>query len=180
MSQNALRSGIVVRDATDADMAAVQAIYAFHVLNGLATFEEAPPEIDEMRTRCRAVEDAGFAWLVAEEDTRIVGYSYAAPYRMRPAYRFTTEDSVYVLETARGRGIGTILLEALIDRCEKGRWRQMLAVIGDSANTASISLHRRLGFRAVGTFAAVGFKFGRWVDTVLMQRELGEGSTSLP
>jgi phosphinothricin acetyltransferase len=161
-------------------MTEVQAIYAHHVLHGLATFEEMPPSVDEMLSRRASVLSLGFPYLVAEMDGRIAGYSYATAYRARPAYRHTIENSVYVAGGLGGRGIGTALLTALIARCEAGPWRQMLAIIGNSGNTSSIALHRRLGFEHVGTLKSVGFKFGRWVDTVLMQRPLGDGDTTLP
>ncbi|CEJ15685.1 N-acyltransferase YncA [bacterium YEK0313] len=173
-------TGILVRDARPEDMVAVQAIYAHHVLHGLATFEETPPSVDEMLERRSAVLAAGLPYLAAEREGRVVGYSYATGYRPRPAYRHTIEDSVYVAEGLGGRGIGTQLLGALIARCEAGPWRQMLAVIGDSGNEGSIALHRRLGFQPAGTLRSVGFKLGRWVDTVLMQRALGDGDGSLP
>jgi phosphinothricin acetyltransferase len=174
------RPAIVVRDANETDMSAVAGIYAKHVLHGLASFEEVPPSLDEMKSRRRGVLELGLPYLVAELDGRIVGYSYATFYRTRPAYRYTVEDSVYVDEGLQGRGIGTALLAELIARCERGPWRQMLAVIGDSGNTGSIALHRRLGFRPCGTLAAVGFKFGRWVDSVFMQRALGPGDSRQP
>ncbi len=171
---------LTVRDATTQDVAAVQAIYAVHVLRGLATFEEVPPTPQEMLSRRAAVLGLGLPYLVAELDGRVVGYCYATEYRARSAYRFTVEDAVYVDANHRGRGVGRQLLEALIATCERGPWRQMLAVIGDSDNTGSIGLHRRLGFEPVGTMHAVGFKFGRWVDVVLMQRALGAGDRTLP
>jgi phosphinothricin acetyltransferase len=171
---------VAVRDATDRDMAAVQRIYAFHVINGRASFEEAPPAAAEMAARRQAVLAHGLPWLVAEVDGAVAGYAYATSYRPRPAYRHTIENSVYVADDRRGLGIGTALLESLIDRCAAGPWRQMVAVIGDRGNAGSIALHRRLGFRAVGTLAAVGFKHGRWVDTVLMQRPLGPGDAVPP
>ncbi|MGE4299215.1 MAG: N-acetyltransferase family protein [Desulfovibrionaceae bacterium] len=171
---------IIIRDATDDDMAAIQAIYAYEVLHGLATFEEIPPSVDEMRARRTGVLALGAPYLAAQLDGRVVGYSYAALYRTRPAYRHTLENSVYVSEHHRGQGIGRALLTALVARCEAGPWRQMVAVIGDSANTGSITLHTRMGFRHEGTLTAVGFKFGRWVDTVLMQRPLGVGCGTLP
>lgn len=174
------QDGLHVRDAVDADMAAIQSIYAHHVLTGLASFEEAPPVTGEMMARRAVVLGLGLPYLVAERAGRIVGYSYASTYRPRPAYRFTVEDSVYVAEGCDGRGVGTALLGALVDRCEQGPWRQMLAVIGDSGNEGSIALHRRLGFVPAGSLRAVGFKFGRWVDSVLMQRPLGPGDTTLP
>jgi phosphinothricin acetyltransferase len=133
-----------------------------------------------METRRAGVLDLGLPYLVAELDGAVVGYAYASVYRARAAYRFAIEDSVYLAEGLGGRGIGTALLAALIEGCEAGPWRQMLAVIGDSANTASIALHRRLGFEAVGTLKAVGYKLGCWVDTVFMQRSLGEGSATAP
>ena len=172
--------GLVVRDAGEHDLAAIAAIYGEHVLHGLASFEEVVPSADEMLQRWRAITERGLPYLVAEADGRIEGYSYAAPYRARSAYRFTLENSVYVAP-GRGRGgVGTRLLAELIRRCEGGPWRQMIAVIGDSGNAASIGLHRKLGFDLVGTLSAVGFKHGRWVDSVLMQRPLGEGEASLP
>ena len=169
-----------VRDAREADMAAVAEIYAHHVLNGLATFEEVPPSLAEMARRRAAIVDQGLPYLVAEIEGRVVGYSYATSYRPRPAYRYTVENSIYIAPGLQRRGIGGALLEALIARCSAGPWRQMLAVIGDSGNAGSLAVHRRAGFQPVGTLSCVGFKFGRWVDTVLMQRPLGEGSATLP
>lgn len=174
------RAPLRIRAAGEADMPAVEAIYAHHVLHGLATFEEVPPTADEMNARRQAVIAAGLPYLVAESEGRILGYCYATAYRPRPAYRHTVEDSVYVAEGHGGRGIGGALLGALIARCEEGPWRQMLAVIGNSGNEGSIGLHRRFGFETVGTLRSVGFKLGRWVDTVLMQRPLGEADRTLP
>lgn len=174
------RPAILVRDALDADMGAVTNIYGQHVLHGLASFEEAPPPLDEMQSRRAGVLKLGLPYLVAQLDGRIVGYSYATFYRTRPAYRYTVEDSVYVADGLHGRGIGTALLGELIARCERGPWRQMLAVIGDSGNTGSIALHRRLGFKPAGTLVSVGFKLGRWVDSVFMQRALGAGDSLQP
>jgi phosphinothricin acetyltransferase len=171
---------VLLRDAAEADMPAIQALYAHHVLHGIATFEEVPPSVAEMTERWAAVLKAGLPYLAAELDGRVLGYAYATAYRPRPAYRFTVEDSVYVAQGLDGRGIGGALLQALIERCERGPWRQMLAVIGNSGNAGSIALHRRLGFEAVGTLRSVGFKHGRWVDTVLMQRALGAGDGSAP
>ena len=162
----------MIREARDADNGQIAAIYAHHVLTGLASFEEAAPPQAEMLERMRAVRALGTPYLVAEEDGRVVGYSYATLYRARSAYRFTLEDSVYVREGCGGRGIGRALLRELIEGCRRGPWKQMVAVIGDSANHSSIGLHRAMGFREVGTLEAVGFKFGRWVDSVLMQRAL--------
>jgi phosphinothricin acetyltransferase len=171
---------VTVRDAQAGDMVAVQAIYAYHVLNSLASFEETPPSVDELLARRDAVLRAGLPYLVAEFGGRIVGYTYATAYRPRPAYRHTIEDSVYVADGMGGHGIGSALLGELIARCERGNWRQMLAVIGNSGNAGSLALHRRMGFQPVGTLTSVGFKFGRWVDTVLMQRPLGDGDGTLP
>jgi L-amino acid N-acyltransferase YncA len=171
---------LAVRDATEADMASIQSIYAHHVLHGLATFEEIPPTLEEIASRRASVLAMGLPYLTAESGGRVVGYAYATSYRPRPAYRYTIEDSVYVADGLGRKGIGSTLLRALIGRCESGPWRQMLAVIGDSHNAASIALHLRMGFRLVGTFEAAGFKFGRWVDTVLMQRALGSGQTRPP
>lgn len=171
---------VIVRDAGVADMAMVREIYQFHVENGLATFEEAAPTLDEMVSRRDAVIAIGLPYLVAEVSGRVVGYAYATLYRPRSAYRHTIEDSIYVAEGSCGRGVGSALLAALIARCEAGPWRQMIAVIGDSGNVGSIALHKSLGFQPVGVFNAVGFKFGRWVDSVLMQRALGPGQSSLP
>lgn len=171
---------LIVRDAREADMAAVQAIYAHHVLRGLATFEELPPTQEELLARRAAVVATGLPYLIAARHGEVVGYAYANAYRSRPAYRYTVEDSVYVAAGSVGHGIGSALLRLLIARCETGPWRQMIALIGDSANAASIALHRRLGFRTAGTLGAVGFKLGRWVDTVLMQRPLGVGDQTAP
>ena len=174
-------SGIVlVRPAEERDLDVVTALYERHVLYGLGTFEEVPPTVDEMRARCQAVLTAGLPYLVAEMDSEVVGYSYATSYRPRPAYRFTVEDLVYVAQDATGKGIGSALLASLIERCEAGPWRQMLAVIGNSGNAGSIALHRRFDFTAIGTLPAVGFKLGQWVDTVLMQRTVGKGDGSPP
>jgi L-amino acid N-acyltransferase YncA len=161
-----------VRDSTESDLAAIGQIYAFYVLNSLATFEETRPGVDDLRARKQKVAAAGLPYLVATINGEVVGYAYAAPYRPRAAYLYTVEDSVYVRHDLHSKGIGTALLTTLIERCEAGRWRQMIAVIGDSANIGSVALHKRLGFEHVGTLKAVGYKFGRWVDTILMQRSL--------
>lgn len=171
-SPGALRRAIVVRAASEADMSAVRDIYAHYVLHSLATFEETPPTLEEMLARRRASVDLSLPYLVAEAETEILGFAYAAAYRPRPAYRFTIEDSVYVADGFSGQGIGSALLGELIAACERGRWRQMVAVVGDSANAGSIALHRRFGFERVGTLRSVGFKFGRSVDTPILQRAL--------
>ncbi|CAN7622732.1 GNAT family N-acetyltransferase [Rhizobium rhizogenes] len=174
------RAQPVIRDAGDGDMEAIRNIYTHHVLYGLATFEEVPPSVDELRSRRASVLTMGLPYLVAELNGEIVGYSYATAYRPRPAYRFSIEDSVYVADGLGGRGVGSALLQELIACCEKGPWRQMLAVIGNSGNAGSIALHRRMGFQPIGTFKSAGFKLGQWVDTVLMQRALGEGDKTVP
>jgi L-amino acid N-acyltransferase YncA len=171
---------VVIRDTNEAHMTAVQRIYAHQVLHGLASFEEVPPSVQDLIGRRASVLAAGLPYLVAERAGEVVGYSYATGFRPRSGYRHTIEDSVYVAEGLAGKGIGSMLLEALISRCEAGPWRQMIAVIGDSGNAASIALHRRFGFRLVGTFGSAGFKLGRWVDVVLMQRALGVGDQTLP
>jgi len=162
----------VVRNSRDEDMPKIQAIYGFHVLHGLGSFEEEPPSVDELSRRRGGVLGRGLPYLVADMGGVVVGYSYAAPYRSRPAYRFTVENSVYVDHNLHRRGVGRLLLSALIASCAERECRQMIAVIGDSENVASIALHERLDFIRIGTLRAVGFKFGRWVDTVLMQRPL--------
>jgi phosphinothricin acetyltransferase len=169
------RGAIRVRVATEADMVAVHDIYAHYVLNSLATFEETPPTLEEMLARRLASVELGLPYLIAEAGSETVGFAYAAAYRPRPAYRFTIEDSVYVADGQLGRGIGSALLGELIAACERGPWRQMLAVVGDSANAGSIALHRRFGFELMGNLPSVGFKFGRWVDTPILQRPLGPG-----
>lgn len=169
-----------IRDAQGDDLSAIAAIYAHHVLNGVASFEEVPPSIEELAQRRANVLALGLPYLVAIRDGRVAGYCYATAYRPRPAYRHTIEDSIYVAAGLGGQGIGSALLSALLARCEAGPWRQMIAVIGDSANAGSIGLHRRLGFRPAGVFQSAGFKFGRWVDSVLMQRALGAGDSTLP
>lgn len=170
----------MVRDATDADLLAIQAIYAQHVLHGVASFEETPPSVDELRGRHDSVLSHGMPYLVAEVEGTIAGYCYATPYRPRAAYRNTIEDSIYMDHAFRGRGIGRVLLQALIERCETGPWRQMVAVIADGGSGGSASLHRSLGFEVIGTLKAVGFKHGRWLDTTLMQRALGTGDAAVP
>jgi phosphinothricin acetyltransferase len=173
-------AALLVRPSVPTDVAAICNIYAHHVLHGLASFEEIPPDAAELASRRTSVLRHGLPYLVAEQEGEVVGYCYAAPYRTRSAYRFTIEDSVYIDPARTGQGIGGALLSRLVLLCEAGPWRQMIAVIGDSGNHASISLHRAQGFQMVGTHPAVGFKFGRWVDSVLMQRELGQGAGTLP
>lgn len=171
---------IAIRPSTDADLPAITAIYGWNVLNGLGTFEEDPPAQDEMTRRRAAFLERGLPYLVAEEDGVVLGYAYAGPFRLRAAYRYTVEDSVYVSPDAVSKGVGKALLTALIARCEALGLRQMVAVIGDSGNTASIGLHAAMGFEQKGVFPAMGHKFGRWVDLVWMQRPLNGGGERQP
>jgi L-amino acid N-acyltransferase YncA len=168
-----MRRAPLIRPATAADIPAITAIYRQHVLHGLASFEIDPPTAVEVAGRHAAVIELGLPWLVAEMNGGIAGYAYANLYRSRPAYRFTVEDSVYVDSEQAGKGIGSALLPALIEGCERAGRRQIIAVIGDSANFASIRLHEKFGFARVGTLPAVGYKFDRWVDSVLMQLAVG-------
>ncbi len=171
---------ITIRDAGEADLAAIQAIYAHHVLTGLGSFEETPPDLAEMRRRRAEILSHGLPYLVAEAGGRIIGYAYAGRFRPRSAYRYSVEDSIYVAPDAQRRGVGRRLLKELIERCTKLGYRQMVAVIGDSANAGSIGVHLAAGFAEVARLPAIGFKFGRWVDSVMMQRALGEGQSTLP
>ena len=147
---------------------------------GTASFELEPPDEAEMARRMQALLDGGFPYIVAEIDGALAGYAYAGPYRPRPAYRFSVEDSIYIDPDAQRSGVGRALLEHLIEECERRGFRQMIAVIGDSAQTPSIELHRALGFRMIGDVENVGYKFDRWLDSVLMQRALGPGATTKP
>jgi phosphinothricin acetyltransferase len=169
-----------IRPATAADIPAITAIYRPAVLTGTASFEVDPPDEQEMRRRFEAITGAGYPYFVAELDGRVAGYAYAGPYRTRPGYRYTVENSVYVAPDAQGKGIGRALLAPLISACTRQGYRLMVAVIGDTANYASITLHRRAGFSHCGTIHAVGFKFGRWLDSVIMELPLGEGASSTP
>jgi L-amino acid N-acyltransferase YncA len=166
-----------VRAAAAGDMGAIVAIYAHHVRTGTASFELEAPNLAEMERRWREVVDRGLPYLVAVAGVEVVGYAYAGPYRPRPAYRFTVEDSVYVRDDSARRGVGAMLLAGLISACERAGARQMIAVIGDSTNAASIQLHAAAGFVQLGVMTSVGWKFERWLDVVLMQRTLGAGDT---
>ncbi|MBN8489198.1 MAG: N-acetyltransferase [Burkholderiales bacterium] len=170
---------LLIRPSTDADLSAITAIYAQAVLHGTGTFELEPPDEAEMARRRADVLGKGLPWLVAQGvDGSVLGYAYANHFRPRLAYRFCLEDSIYLSPQAQGRGIGTALLAELVGQCEARGARQMLAVIGDSANAGSIGVHRRLGFEHTGVLKASGWKFGRWLDVVLMQRPLGLGDST--
>jgi L-amino acid N-acyltransferase YncA len=167
-----------VREARAVDMPGIQAIYAHHVLHGLGTFETIPPDAAELNARFTQIIAAGFPYLVAADADQIVGYAYANHFRTRSAYRYTVEDSIYVLPGAMGRGIGKVLLTELIARCTTLGLRQMLAVIGDSENAGSIGVHRACGFEMIGVMKQVGRKFERWVDVIIMQRALAGDTAS--
>jgi phosphinothricin acetyltransferase len=169
-----------VRSAEEPDLDGVTRIYGYHVENGTGSFEEKAPDCAEMRARFEIVRAAGLPFLVADMNGRVVGYAYAGFYRPRSAYRFTVEDSVYVAPDCLGYGIGRALLGRVVAGCTRLGYRQMLALIGDSANESSIGLHADLGFEHIGMQRAVGFKFGRWLDVVIMQRSLGAGASDLP
>jgi phosphinothricin acetyltransferase len=169
-----------IRPATEADLPAITKIYEHAVLHGTATFELTPPDLAEMTRRFKSLIDGGFPYFVGVLDGRVGGYAYAGPYRPRPAYRFTVENSIYLDPAIHRRGVGLVLLRRLIDECEKRGYRQMIAVIGDSANAGSVGVHARCGFQMIGTHPNVGLKFGRWLDTVMMQLPLGEGAKTVP
>ena len=171
---------MIVREAQRADAEALAAIYGHHVRHGFGTFEEEPPGAEEMARRLAAVTSLGLPYLVAEADGRVLGFAYAAAFRLRAAYRFTVEDSVYVAPDALGRGVGRAVLSEVLRRCEGLGVRQVAAVIGDSANAGSIGLHTALGFTHVGVGKSFGFKHGRWVDIVWMQKALGGGDATPP
>ncbi len=173
-------SALEIRPAVEADLPAITAIYDHAVRYGTATFELVAPDLAEMTRRFTARMEGGFPYFVAVIEGRVVGYAYAGAYRPRPAYRFTVENSIYLDPAIHRRGIGLALMQRLIIECEARGFRQMIAVIGDSANAGSIGVHRKTGFQMIGTHPDVGFKFGRWLDTVMMQRSLGEGATSVP
>jgi L-amino acid N-acyltransferase YncA len=173
-------SAVEIRPATEADLPAITAIYEYAVLHGTATFELIPPDLAEMRRRYDALITGGFPYLVASLDGRVVGYAYAGAYRPRPAYRFTVENSIYLDPSIHRRGIGLKLMQRLIEDCTARGHRQMIAVIGDSANAGSLGVHTRCGFQMIGTHPDVGLKFGRWLDIVMMQLPLGEGAGTVP
>jgi L-amino acid N-acyltransferase YncA len=171
---------VTIRPSEERDIPAITAIYAHHVLHGLASFEIEPPSEEEMTQRRTKLLDGSLPYIVAQRHGQVVGYAYAALYRERPGYRSTAEDSLYVRADCARQGIGRSLLSALLRECEQRDFRQLIAVIGDSANTGSIRLHEEMGFRTVGVLPSVGFKLGRWVDVVQMQRELGTGDRTPP
>lgn len=164
---------IVLREAGETDLSAVQAIYAYHVLHSSGTFDEVPPTLAEMAERRRGIAERGLPFLVAGRQGRVDGFAYASTFRPRSAYRYTVEDSVYVDPTCIGRGLGRLLLHGLVAGCQALGYRQMIAVIGDSDNHRSLRMHEAAGFVRAGTLVAAGFKFGRWLDVVFMQRDLG-------
>ena len=169
-----------IRDATEADIPEIQSIYAHHVLTGTGTFEEEPPSVEEMTNRYRGIIGRGWRWLVAADETGVLGYAYYTQFRDRSAYRYCVENSIYVREDVRGQGVGKALVRELVDICTAAGMRQMIAVVGDSENTGSIGVHASLGFQTVGTLRAAGIKFGRWLDVVYMQRALGRGDLDIP
>jgi L-amino acid N-acyltransferase YncA len=171
---------VLIRPSTSADLPAITSIYAWNVSHGTGTFELDVPDAAEMARRRDDVLSKGLPWLVAERDGSVLGYAYANHFRPRRAYRFCLEDSIYLAEQAKGQGLGKLLLAELLARCEAAGARQMLAVIGDSANAGSVGVHRALGFEHVGVMQAAGWKFGRWLDVVIMQKRLGLGQTSAP
>lgn len=180
MSRPLVSSRPSLRDCAVGDLPAVTAIYAEAVRHGRASFELEPPDLAEMTRRRAVLVAGGFPYLVAEIDGAVAGYAYAGPYRSRPAYAWTVENSVYVAPQLQGRGLGLALLTRLIEAATARGFRQMIAVIGDSANHASIRLHTRAGFAPVGVLRASGFKHGVWLDSVLMQRALGDGDRTPP
>lgn len=171
---------LLIRPSDPDDVAAITAIYADSVLAGTGTFELVAPGADEMARRRADVSAKGLPWLVAERDGAVLGYAYANHFRPRRAYRFCLEDSIYLRQDARGQGVGRLLLAELVERCTALGARQMLAVIGDAANTGSVRLHAALGFKPAGVLESAGWKFERWLDVVLMQLRLGDGDTSAP
>ena len=185
-ARGAPKPSVTIRDARLEDLPRIREIYAHHVRHGLASFEETPPDLAEITRRFEATQARDLPYLAAEaapqegQTREVLGYAYAGPYRPRPAYRFSVENSVYVAPGLEGRGVGRALLEELILRCTALGLRQMIAVIGDSGHLPSIAFHESLGFTQIGTLRAVGFKFGRWVDSVILQRALGDGGETPP
>ena len=169
-----------IRPATEADIPEIHAIYSHHVLHGTGTFDEDPPPVEEIMEKFRHVRDAGWSWLVATDDTGVLGYAYYTQFRDRSAYRYCFENSIYVRDDVRGQGVGKALVGQLIEDATAKGIRQMIAVIGDSDNVGSIGVHASLGFQRVGLLKSAGVKFGRWLDVVYMQRALGRGDANMP
>ncbi|MBE7636578.1 GNAT family N-acetyltransferase [Sneathiella sp. P13V-1] len=169
-----------IRPVQNSDIPAIHRIYEDQVLNGVSSWEDEPPTVQEMTDRQTTITEKGFPYLVAKVDGQVMGYAYASSYRPRPGYRYTVENSIYVDQNARGSGIGRLLMEELIRQCEAAGYRQMVAVIGDSNNHPSINFHKKMGFIHAGTIRSIGFKFGRWMDSVIMQLPLGESDQTLP
>jgi phosphinothricin acetyltransferase len=170
----------LIRPSTEHDLPAITRIYAHHVLHGTGTFETTPPTLEEMTARRADVLNKGLPWLVVEEAGEVLGYAYGNWFKPRPAYRFSVEDSIYLAPEAAGKGLGRALLAELLAALERGGIRKVMAVIGDSANAGSIGVHKALGFEQVGVVQACGWKLGRWLDIVMMQRAIGEGDRTPP
>jgi len=177
---NETSSSIEIRDVKDKDLPIIQSIYAEQVLHGVSSWEEIPPNLAEMTKRQNGIMNLGYPFRVAVRDDEVIGYSYASAYRPRPGYRFTVENSIYISKSARRMGYGKLLLTDLIEVCTAQGYRQMIAVIGDSENAMSIDFHLKMGFEHVGTIKAIGYKFDRWLDSVLVQLPLGDGSQTGP
>jgi phosphinothricin acetyltransferase len=169
-----------IRPAIPQDLPEIQSIYAHHVLNGTGTFDERPPSVEEMQDRHRRITAHDWAWLVATDETGVLGYAFYSQMRDSPAYRYTAEDRIYVREDVRGQGVGKALVQQLLDQATRAGFRQMVAVIGDADNVGSIGVHASLGFHRVGVLRSSVLKFGRWLDLVYMQRALGAGDSNVP
>ena len=170
----------LIRPSRDEDLDAITRIYAHHVLHGTGTFETTPPTRDEMAGRRADVLGQGLPWLVIEVDGQVMGYAYGNWFKPRPAYRYSVEDSIYMAPESAGKGLGKLLLTELLAQCERAGVRKVMAVIGDSANAGSIGVHKALGFEQVGVVQSCGWKFGRWLDIVLMQKSIGQGDSAPP
>lgn len=175
-----MHKSLIIRDVCDHDMGAIQEIYAEEVKNGVSSWEQKPPSLAEMITRRNQIITAGYPYRVSESNGQVTGFTYASSYRTRAGYRFTVENTIYIDKNQRGQGTGQQLLSDLIERCEAQGYRQMIAVIGDSGNYASINFHKRMGFNEAGIIHSIGFKFGCWMDSVILQRPLGKGDRTLP
>jgi len=179
-SMNKVHADIIIRNARDEDMPTIQQIYALQVLHGVSSWEEEPPSLEEMILRRDTVTQGGYPYRVAVRGDDVLGYSYVSSYRSRPAYRYTVENSIYVAHTAQRMGLGKRLLEDLIVLCTALNFRQMIAVVGDSDNSMSIDFHKNMGFQQVGIIKSIGYKFGHWMDSVVLQLQLGDGDTTPP